>query len=136
MTIPFILSALTSLLPVVEYAGRAVIDRTIGPPQPTAADIQAQAQANATTLSAIGQMESSYGAVSPWVNNLRACQRPVVAFMVLGLWASLTIGIGFGYAVQAPIYYTVSEIASSIFFYLFGQRTMVYFDYRWFNGKK
>lgn len=134
--VPILATALTALIPGVEYLGRALVDRFVGAPKPTPELIAAQGNADAAALQAVGQMESSYTGVSYWVNNIRALIRPLVALGVLSTWIGCTLELAYGGTMNPAIYLTVCEIASGVFFYAFGQRTMVYFDNNWFRALK
>ncbi len=129
-------TVLTSLVPLVQYIGKAAVDRWIGAPKPTPEEITARGNADAAAIQGIAQMEASYGPVHPWVNNIRALQRPVVVGGVLLTWITLSLAIAFDQRVNPAVYYTVCEISSAVFFYLFGQRTLIYFDNNWFKGLK
>lgn len=127
-------TVLTAFIPFFQYLGKAVVDRTLGPPKPTPTELKAQTEADAGIMQALAQAEGNYKNVSPIIDNIRALQRPVVIAGVLLVWIVLSFAIGLGEQVNPAVYYTVCEIASAVFFYLFGQRTMIYFDNNWFKG--
>ena len=118
------LTILTALLPIAQDGVRAVINRFTGNAgaQPANTDeairlIEAETQ----RLQAIAQIDTPTGDVSRWVNDLRSLQRPIAAGMILlAYWYTLIA------VVDVQIQMTVANLAASVVFYLFGDRTVMY----------
>ena len=72
-------------------------------------------------LRALHELET-YGDVSPWVNNIRAMQRPVVVALVLTGWiVSMYVGM------PPALVESLANVASVVVSYLFGERTYLKF---------
>jgi hypothetical protein len=76
-------------------------------------------------MEAIAKLDAVHGDVSMWVSNIRALQRPVSAAVVLLSWG-IVLGI-YGDANIDTTINIVSNLASSVIFYLFGDRTYMHF---------
>jgi hypothetical protein len=124
-----ILPALAAgLLPVAIDGIRAAINRITGnagaaPSNPE--QLIAIMQAETERLKAVAEIDKP-GDVARWVNNVRAMQRPIVVATVLLVWA---IG-SFIFPLSAPVYDLVSQLTSTVVFYLFGDRTYLYLKNR------
>lgn len=118
-------TALTSLLPAgVDLVKTWFAKKNDGRPVPATADDYAKiVRADIDKLAALAQMEKSDGPTYPWVGAVRQLQRPPVVLAVLGVWAAMAVGV-----VDAPDekFQLVSQLASSVFFYLFGERANFY----------
>lgn len=118
------LTILTALLPIAQDGIRAVINRVTGSAgaQPANTDEAIRLiEAETKRLQAIAQIDTPVGEISLWVNNVRALQRPAAAaFVLLAYWYTLVA------LVDVQIQVTVANLASSVVFYLFGDRTVMY----------
>ena len=124
---PFsMLTILSSLIPSLGYALKRVIDYKTGGAAPSnAQEAAAQSDADVRKLEALAKLDNADGA-SQWVINIRALQRPVVVFATLFSWICMTLAGLSGLSVNMQIYIIVANTASSVFFYLFGDRTLMY----------
>lgn len=119
-------TVITALIPVATYGLKRIIDYKTGGMTPANNTEATEAKkADALILDAVYRNDIYEGA-SQWVINIRALQRPIVVFMVLFTWCSITIGSLFGYYVDLQLYVIVANLASSVWFYLFGDRTLLY----------
>lgn len=118
------LTILTALLPIAQDGIRAVINRVTGGAGAQPANTEEAIRlmdAQTKRLEALQKLDSPTGEVSLWVNNIRALMRPAAALMVLmGYWYTLIYDTEAGVAVNA------ANLASSVVFYLFGDRTVMY----------
>jgi hypothetical protein len=121
---------ITALIPAFSDGIKRLIGKWTGGPTPQSVDELIKLQdADVRRLEALGQLDGTEGAVSKWVNNLRALQRPIVVFVVLATWVAMTIAqLYFPNTIQfnESLVYLVSNLASSVVFYLFGDRTYMY----------
>lgn len=74
-------------------------------------------------LEVIAKLDSTVGDVDKWVNNIRALQRPVAAGAIILAWIGVMATPGVAESTMA----VVSNLASAVIFYLFGDRTYMYF---------
>lgn len=121
---PILLSTvLTSLIPAgVDAVKSWVSKKTDGKPAVLTADDYAKViDADIRKLAAIAQLDKGDGPSYPWVNATRQIQRPGVVAGVLVSWL-------YGVFTDMPEanFQTVSQMASSVFFYLFGDRVNLY----------
>lgn len=124
---PFsLLTILSSLIPSLGYAFKRIVDYKTGGATPSnATEAAAQSDADVRKLEAIASIDGATGA-SQWVVNVRAMQRPVVVFITLTSWLAMTIaGMG-GAHIDMQVYVIVANTASSVMFYLFGDRSLMY----------
>lgn len=108
------LSMLAFFAPVVVEAGKAAVQRFIAPDyvRPTSvADKVALDAADTDRLRVIADLDKPGADVSRWVNNVRAMLRPTIAVMVTTKWCI------------APQTAALDFMVSSVWFYLFGERT-------------
>ena len=118
------LTVMTALLPIAQDGIRAVINRFTGGAgaQPANAEEAIRLiESETKRLEAIARIDTPTGQVSEWVNNVRALQRPVAAAMILIAYWFTLVGI-----VGVEIQVTVANLTSSVVFYLFGDRTVMY----------
>lgn len=119
-------TVLTSLIPTLTYGVKRIIDYKTGGANPNNSDeAVAQGQIDVQKLNALATMSATEG-TSRWVKNIVALQRPIVVFAVLVNWTILTICGLAGYNVDLQIYVITANLASCVFFYLFGDRTLMY----------
>ena len=115
------ITILASLLPLVIDGGKALISKVTGgtPPITSADDFIKIQDADVRRLEAIAKLDVPTGDVSRWVNDVRAMQRPTVVAIVLLAWV-------YTVATSGQHIDLVSNMASSVFFYLFGERGLMY----------
>lgn len=117
---------LTSIIPVLTYGAKRVIDYKTGGATPSnSSEAVEQAKLDIEKLKALGLLDNADGA-SQWVINIRALQRPIVVIAVLLNWTLMTLAGLSGHLVDLQIYVIVANLASAVFFYLFGDRTLMY----------
>jgi len=85
----------------------------------TAKDYAEVIDADVRKLEALAKLDTPTGPVSAWVNNVRSMQRPAAIAAVLVVWLAGAVGL----ADMGPERFTlVSNLAASVFFFLFGDR--------------
>lgn len=77
-------------------------------------------QADIERLKALAQLDQA-GDVHKWVNDVRALQRPAAVVIVLITWLAVHF-----IQVDESVRVFTAELASSVIFYLFGDRTNTY----------
>ena len=120
-------TVLPALIPVGIDGVRAIINRVTGGAgaQPAnAQEVIALMQAETAKLEALAKMDCQAGASSQWVNNIVRLQRPVA---VIGILTTYVLGLtGLGILPDEAVN-IAGNLASSVVFYLFGDRTLMYF---------
>lgn len=118
------LTILAALVPSAIDGIKALIGKFTGnkPTIVNSDDYEKVTAADVSKLNALAALDSPAGNVSVWVNNVRAMQRPPVVYAVTLAWL---IG-AFGFMPEQN-FVMVSNIAATVFFYLFGDRTNLYF---------
>lgn len=116
-------TALSALLPAAVDGIKSFIGSKTGnkPAVLTAEDYSKVVDADIRKLEVLSKLDSPGGETSKWANNLRSVQRPAVVMLVLLAWL---YGAVFG--LPGDVFQTVSQLASTVFFYLFGDRTNLY----------
>ncbi len=113
----------TSFIPAVSYAFKRIVDYNTGGSSPSnASEVIEGKKADVEQLKALAALEA-IGPVSVWVSNVRALIRPLVVTIVLANWTALTMGL---IHVDLQLYVITANIASSVMFYLFGDRSLMY----------
>lgn len=113
----------TSFIPALSYAFKRVVDYNTGGATPSnVSEVVAEKQADVDQLKAIAALDA-VGPVSTWVANVRALMRPIVVSVVLINWTALTLGL---IHVDLQLYVITANVASSVMFYLFGDRSLMY----------
>lgn len=108
-------SILAALLPAASDGVKTVFQHFFGDAKPKSVDDLIKLKDSDTQrLNALAQLDKPTGQVHTWVNDVRSMQRPVAVVIVLG---------GF---VAHPDSQLWSSLASSAFFYLFGDRGYMY----------
>ncbi len=108
---------LAALIPFIGRTINKIVDYKTGGPAPSNAQEAIELKkADTEQLRAVGALDNADGA-SQWVINVRALQRPIAVFAILGVWSVIVIASG---AVALQL---VCDLASSAIFYLFGDRT-------------
>ena len=116
----------TSLLPTGSYIAKRVADYYTGGSNPSnSSEATESRKVDAQILEQISKVDNADGA-STWVVNIRALQRPMVVYCVLFNWSLMTIMGMNGYKIDLQLYVIVANLASSVFFYLFGDRSLMY----------
>lgn len=109
------LSIIAAFAPVVIDAGRAAVQRWIAPekikPLTIAEALQLE-QVEVERLKVIAELDRPVENISQWVGNVRALMRPAVALVVTIGW------------VLNPDSPGMTLAAQSVWFYLFGERTL------------
>lgn len=116
-------TVLSALLPATIDGIKTFVGSKTGnkPAILTADDYSKVVDADIRKLEIISKLDSPGGDTSKWVNNLRSIQRPTVVALVLIAWL-----YGVFFNVPDGIFQIVSQLASTVFFYLFGDRTNLY----------
>lgn len=118
------LTILAALAPAAIDGIKALIGKFTGnkPTITNADDYSKVTDADVRKLQALAQLEAPGGEVPAWVNAVRAMQRPPVVFAVIAVWL-----VGATGDMAEDKFLMVSNLAATVFFYLFGDRTMLYF---------
>jgi hypothetical protein len=116
------ITILAALGPVAVDLGKSLINRFIAPDQFKPATIEQYAKMKEIDLEFFKTMNEAGGgnASYPWVEAIIRLMRPLIGIIVLSTWAYLAI-IGNG-----EVNEQVSNFASVIGFYLFGERSLFY----------
>lgn len=116
------ITLLAGVLPFAQHVGRVILGKWAkgaGAEPQTVAEAVKLGELELRRMEAIARMESSIGSTSVWVANVRAMQRPIVAMLALTTWVCLSLMPN----TDPDTYTVVSNVASSVFSYLFGDRT-------------
>lgn len=114
-------TVLTSLIPTISYVTKRIVDYKTGGNKPANASEYVEARkADNETLEIINRTPEN---ISRWVANIIALQRPLVVYTVLFNWTLVTLGL---VHVDLQVYVILANLASSIMFYLFGDRSLMY----------
>lgn len=116
------ITILAALGPVAVDLGKSLINKFIAPDQFKPATIEQYAQMKQIDLEFFKVMnEAGSGTTSyPWVEAIVRLMRPTIGLLVLGTWTYLAI---YG---NGNVPHEVSNFASVIGFYLFGERSLFY----------
>jgi hypothetical protein len=116
------ITILAALGPVAVDLGKSLINRFIAPDQFKPATIEQYAKMKEIDLEFFRVMnEAGGGNLSyPWVEAIVRLMRPTIGILVLGTWAYLAL------ADDGVVNEQVSNFASVIGFYLFGERSLFY----------
>ena len=116
------ITILAALGPVAVDLGKSLINRFIAPDQFKPATIEQYAKMKEIDLEFFKTMNEAGGgnASYPWVEAIIRLMRPTIGIIVLGTWAYLAL-VGSGVVNEQ-----VSNFASVIGFYLFGERSLLY----------
>ena len=114
------LTALAAFGPLVVDLGKSIIARFIAPEEFKPATIEQYTQMRQVDLEMFKAMNEAGGSNPsyPWVEAVVRLMRPSIALIVLGTWCYMEI--------QGDASDTVSNFASAVGFYLFGDRTLFY----------
>lgn len=116
------LTIFAALGPVVVDLGKSLINRFIAPDQFKPATIEQYAQMKQIDLEFFKVMNEAGGGNPsyPWVEAIIRLMRPSIGIIVLGAWGYLAVSNG------GIVPEEVSNFASVIGFYLFGERSLFY----------
>ena len=114
------LTALAAFGPLVVDLGKSLIARFVAPDEFKPATIEQYTQMRQVDLEMFKAMNEAGGSNPsyPWVEAVVRLMRPSIALIVLGTWCYME---NTGDASD-----TVSNFASAVGFYLFGDRTLFY----------
>lgn len=117
-------TVLTSIIPAaIDVVKSWATRKNDGRPMPTNADEYIKMlDADVQRLKALAALDSEGEASFPWVAAVRKLQRPAVIAVVLGVW----IVMAFSPTAQKETFSLVSQMASAVFFFLFGDRVNFY----------
>lgn len=110
------LSLLAVFAPVAVEAGKAAVQRFIAPEQIKPLSVAEQLQleqADIDRLKILADLDKPAENVHAWVNDVRAMMRPGVALAVTLKWCI------------APQSAALDFMVGSVWFYLFGERTLI-----------
>lgn len=113
---------LTMFAPLLVSGGKALISRITGgsPAVTTPEDYAKIAASDVAKLEALAKLDATAEAGYPWVAAVRALQRPAVVAAVLLAWL-----VGILFDMEDVKFELVTNLASAVFFYLFGERVML-----------
>ncbi len=113
-------TALAAFAPLVVDLGKSLISRFVAPAEFKPATIEQYVQMRQLDLDMFKAMNDAGGTNPsyPWVEAVVRLMRPSIAIIVLGTWSYLELNGGAND--------TVSNFASAIGFYLFGDRSLFY----------
>jgi hypothetical protein len=114
------LTALAAFGPLVVDLGKSLIARFVAPDEFKPATIEQYTQMRQVDLEMFKAMNEAGGSNPsyPWVEAVVRLMRPSIALIVLGTWCYMEI--------TGDASDTVSNFASAVGFYLFGDRTLFY----------
>ena len=112
------LTIAAALLPALTDGAKMVFGKFFGDARPkTVDDVIKLRTADTEQLTALAALDTA-GSVHMWVNDVRAMQRPIAVILVIAAWLySLMSGA------PADVQVLTANLASSVVFYLFGDRT-------------
>lgn len=115
---------LTAFIPIITDAVKSVIAKFSGntPKIVNADDYSKVVDADIKKLEALAKLDTPEGATSLWVNNLKSLQRIIVVYTTIGTWTVATFVID----MSPDKYKLISDLCTSIFFFLFGDRVNFY----------
>lgn len=116
------ITILAALGPVAVDLGKSLINRFIAPDQFKPATIEQYAKMKEIDLEFFKTMNEAGGGNPsyPWVEAIIRLMRPAIGIIVLSTWAYLAL------AGNGVVNEQVSNFASVIGFYLFGERSLFY----------
>ena len=118
-------AAVAALLPAATDGVRAIINKVTGGAGAKPANVQEAIQladSQVERMKALAEIDKPAANVSPWVNNIRALQRPAALAVVVVAYA-ISLYITMPAAQSASI----AELASIAVGYVFGERAYMYF---------
>jgi len=118
------LTILSAFIPAVSDGIRGLINKWTGGAGAQPANVEEAVKlidADIRRLETLAKMDS-VGNTSQWVNNFRALMRPSVGALIVVFWGS-TLYI----QMDGALVDIAANLASSVVFYLFGDRTYMHF---------
>jgi len=114
------LTALAAFGPLIVDLGKSLISKFVAPDEFKPATIEQYTQMRQVDLEMFKAMNEAGGSNPsyPWVEAVVRLMRPSIALIVLGTWCYMEI--------TGDASDTVSNFASAVGFYLFGDRTLFY----------
>jgi len=107
-----------ALLPALSDGAKMLFGKFLGDAKPKSVDDVLKLRgSDIEQMKALAALDSP-GTVHTWVNDVRAMQRPVAVVMVVSAWIYTIVA-----TVTPETAATVANLASSVVFYLFGDRT-------------
>ena len=125
------ISMLTMFAPVISDGIRGLVNKFTGNAGAEPANVEEAVklvEADIRRLEAIAKLDKVEGDVSLWVNNIRALQRPIATGVVLVSWIGLLVM--YGNTEPQNVIDIISNLASAVIFYLFGDRSYMHFKKR------
>lgn len=118
------ITILTAFIPIITDVIKSAIGKFTGnaPPIASAEDYAKINDADIKKLEVLYKLDEGQGTVSTWVNNLKVLQRVVVVYITIVTWMLATFVV----TLPDDRYKLVSELTTSIFFFLFGDRVNFY----------
>ena len=116
-------SLIPALLPVATDGIRGIFNKLTGGAGAKPANVSEVVtlmDAETKRLEALAKIDNAEG-VSQWVSNVRAMQRPVVSFLIIGAYVG-----SFALTDNADVINNIGTYAQMVTFYLFGDRTYMY----------
>ena len=127
-----LMSAATAFIPALTDGAKALINKVTGGagarPSNFGEFLQLQDK-EIERLKTLAEIDKPVGDISRWVNDLRSSTRYIMAIIILAVWASVML-ISIWTPVQDDIIGLVSQLASMVFFYLYGDRAYTYIKTR------
>ena len=114
-------AVMTSLIPVITQGIGRIFDRIFGVKESPEVAIK-RLELDIRKFEALQQADSSIQGASQWVSNLRGSMRPVMGLVILLAWTYIVVMENTNVYALA----TATDLAASVMFYLFGERTMLY----------
>lgn len=112
-----------ALVPALADGLKSVVGKFTGGAKPLTIAEQVQLmQAENERLDMLSKLEGS-GTTYPWVEAIRKLQRPFVVAVVILVWACYFLGLT---EVSEGSVVILSDVSSSVMFYLFGERGYMY----------
>lgn len=114
----------TSLIPLIIDGVKSIVGKYTGdkPAILSATDYSTVVDADIKKLQALASLDNPNGQTYTWVNSAKVLQRIVVVYATIGAWITATFFV----SVPTDRYQLVSNLAGSIFFFLFGDRVNFY----------
>ena len=126
------LSALTAFIPAAIDGVKGLFNKFSGGAQAQPANFAEYLQAGdleINRLEAIAKLDQPGSDVSRWVNNLRASSRYIIAYAIIVVWC-VTAVVSIWVFVDDSILMWIGGMASSVMFFMFGDRVNMHLNAR------
>jgi hypothetical protein len=126
MAISILTTLVPALLPAVSDMVSGLVSKLVGRNASLPKNVDDAIklmEAETHRLQVLAELDKPQGEVSKWVNDLRGSARYISVYVILLVWALASFGVIT--AVTETAYLLVCDLASSAFFYLFGDRVYV-----------